>query len=120
MTDKSKTTVRDFEIFKREFVKYQRLLGLTGVQVYFDHKPLDGENARLIMDYSECTATACLSSELSEGQTPYKDIRGWGKHEAVHLLLMRLQGEAEYRHATKESIYEAIEETVHRLENVIP
>ncbi len=114
------TTVRDFEIFKREFTKYQKLLGLIGIQVYFAHKPLDGDSAQLIMDYAACTATACLSSELSEGQELYKDVKGWGRHEAIHLLLMRLQGEAEYRYATKESMLEAVEETVHRLESVIP
>ncbi len=120
MSKKIVTTPRDFEIFKREFTKYQRLLGLTGIQVYFTHEPLDDDNAQLLMKYAECTATACLNSELSEGQEPFKDVKGWGKHEAIHLLLMRLQGEAEYRYATKESIVEANEETVHRLEAVIP
>ncbi len=121
MTSKTiMTTVRDFEIFKREFTKYQKLLGLTGIQVYFAHKPLDGDSAQLLMRHSDCNATACLSSELSEGQEPFKDVKGWGKHEAIHLLLMRLQGEAEYRYATEEAILEAVEETVHRLENVIP
>ena len=114
------TTVRDFEIFKREFTKYQKLLGLTGIEVYFAHKPLDGDSALLLMNYPECSATACLSSELDEEQEPYKDVKGWGKHEAIHLLLMRLRGEAEYRYATEMSIHEAGEETVHRLEGVIP
>ena len=114
------TTAKDFEIFKREFRKYQKLLGLTGIQVYFAHEPLDGDSAQLLMRHSDYNATACLNSELSEGQGPYKDVKGWGKHEAIHLLLMRLQGEAEYRYSTEESIHEAVEETVHRLESVIP
>ncbi len=121
MSEKHTTTARDFEIFKREFTKYQKLLGLTGIRVYFAHQPLeDGDSAQLLMKYSDCVATACLSSELSEGQETYKDVRGWGRHEAIHLLLMRLQGEAEYRYATGESILEAVEEAVHRLEGVIP
>ncbi len=120
MSKKSKTTARDFEIFKREFTKYQKLLGLTGIQVRFSHVDLDGSFAVIIKDYGEYIATVKLNKTVPPEQAHHVTVRLCAKHEAIHLLLMRLEGEGKYRYATEESIDEAAEETVHRLENVIP
>ncbi|KKL17231.1 hypothetical protein LCGC14_2487610 [marine sediment metagenome] len=111
---------RDLEVFKREFTKYQELFGLTGITVHFKFESVDGAYACLNLKYRDMVAEVILNSDPVNWSTRRGGIRGAARHEAIHLLLMRLEGEAMYRHATENSIYEAVEETVHRLENVIP
>ncbi len=111
---------RDFTLFKKEFTRYQKLLGMNGWEIYFKHEPgVRGSFADTFLDFANLTATVRLNSELDDGDKPFKDIKGTAKHEALHILIARLEGEARYRFATDEAIKEATEELVHKLMGLI-
>ena len=114
------TANRDFEIFKREFLKYQKLFGLTGWKVYFKYEESDVSFASIQMDFDNSVATVRLNSHLPDKDHPFKDVRRSAKHEVIHLLLGRIEGEARARYTTQGTLGEALEEAIHRLESLIP
>ena len=65
-------------------------------------------------------ATVRLNSELPGKDKPFKDVRTSAKHEAIHLLISRLEKNGRYRYIAENEIYEATEELVIRLEGLIP
>ncbi len=110
---------KDFSEFQKYFKLYQQLFGLTGYKVYFKYEPMDSF-AKIIGRQPDMIATVILNSKLPEEDKPFKDVRGSAKHEALHLLLSKLEDRATYRYATKTDIDEAIEELVFKLEDLIP
>ena len=114
------TTNKDFIAFRSEFKKWQKIFGLTGYRVYFDHEPLGDSFADMNIDQTNMVATIRLNSKLSDKDKPHKDIKRSAKHEAIHLLIGRLEMNGRYRYSTAEEIYEATEELVFRLEGLIP
>ncbi len=114
-----KAASKDFEKFKRHFKEYQLRLGLIGYKVYFKHVPLDGCFANISVDQSDMVATVRLDSNSSGDNNQHKDIEQSARHEALHLLIMRLETMAKCRHVQAEEIYEASEELVHKLEVLI-
>ena len=111
---------RDFEAFKKEFIQRQEQFGLNGYQVYFKHEPSDDSFASIDTNLGDMVATVRLNSELPGKEKPHKDIKQSAKHEAIHLLVNRLQINAISRFSTEAEIYEATEELVHKLEKLIP
>jgi len=111
---------RDFELFQREFKKWQRLFGLGGYEIHFKYEPDDASFASIAVDQDEMTATVRLNSKLPDKDKPHKDIKRDAKHEALHLLTARINYLARCRYTTGDEIYEAIEELVHKLEGLIP
>uniref|UniRef100_A0A6H1ZG65 Peptidase n=1 Tax=viral metagenome TaxID=1070528 RepID=A0A6H1ZG65_9ZZZZ len=114
-----KTKNKDFELFQKEFTKWQQKFGLTGYQVYFKHAPLDKAFANIIVKQRSMVATVTLNSEIDEDGKPFKDIKNSAKHEALHLLVARLEGNGHYRYSTEVEIYEAAEELVIRLQSLV-
>jgi len=110
----------DFELFQSEFKRWQKVFGLTGYKVYFKYEPEEGYFATLSVDQGNMVATVTLNSELPDKDKPFKDIKRTAKHEAIHLLVSRLEQNGRYRHASSGEIYEATEELVNRLEDLIP
>ncbi len=110
---------KDFSLFREQFVKYQRLFGLTGYKAYFKHEPIDSAFASISINYTDMVATVRLNSILPSRDKPHKDIKGAAKHEALHLLTARLEGDARYRYSTESMICESAEELVHKLEELI-
>lgn len=110
---------KDFAEFQKEFKKYQQLFGLTGYKVYFKFESIDSAFASITVDRADMIATVRLNSDLSDKDKPFKDIKMSAKHEAIHLLLMRLELNAIYRHSTSGEIYEAVEELAFKLEGLI-
>ena len=111
----------DFEIFKKTFTKYQEEFGLTGYQIYFEHKSLKvSAFAQIIADQRNAAATVILNSKLLPENIPFKNVKRSAKHEAIHLLLERLEHLARCRYIGEEEIYEAVEELVVKLEKLIP
>jgi hypothetical protein len=115
-----KKSNRDFEIFKSEFEKYRKLLGLTGWQIFYEHKPLDDKFASIKYVLSDGCATVMLNSELPSHLIDHKDIKRDAKHEAMHLLLSRLVWYANQRCVAQDALDEAEEEIVVKLEGLIP
>jgi len=110
---------KDFELFQQEFKKWQEKFGLTGYQVYFEYEEVDDAFANLTINQGEMVATVRLNSKLPDKDKPHKNIRKSAKHEAIHLLVGRLEHNGRYRYSTENEIYEATEELVNRLVNLI-
>ncbi len=110
---------KDFELFQREFKKWQEKFGLIGYRVYFKHEVLEGEFANITVTQGDMVATVRLNSKLLAKDEPFKDIKSSAKHEAIHLLLIRLETLALSRHATSGEIYEASEELTRKFECLI-
>ena len=110
---------KDFIEFQNYFKGYQQRFGLTGYKVYFRHESLEDCFAGIAIEQKGMVATVSLNSNLSDGDKPFKDIKQSAKHEAIHLLLNRLGHRARCRYVTEEEIYEAVEELVIKLENLI-
>ena len=108
---------KDFSTFKKYFKKYQQLFGLTGYKVYFKHEPLDGCYADITVD--ERVATVRLNNSLPSKHDPFRDVKQSAKHEAIHLLIHRLQHLARCRYLFVDDIDEATEELVFKLEDLI-
>lgn len=113
------TDKRDFELFKSEFCKWQARFGLSGYRVYFKWEPVEGGFSSIGIKQGEAVATVTLNSDLPDTSEPYKDIRCSAKHEALHLLIGRLQQNGRYRFCSEEELYEATEELVNKLENLV-
>ena len=110
---------QDFELFQQEFKKWQYRFGLTGYKVYFKHEPLDGSFASINVNQGDMIATVRLNSTLPDKDKPFRDIKRSAKHEALHLLVGRLEQDGRYRYASESEIYEAGEELVNKLEELI-
>lgn len=111
--------VAEFELFQKEFKRWQQKFGLTGYQVYFKYEPMDDAYADIIINQGSMVVTARLNSKLSDTAAPHRDVRKSAKHEALHLLVGRLEQDGRYRFSSANEIYEASEELVVRLEGLI-
>ena len=110
----------DFELFQSEFKKWQQKFGLMGHQVYFKYEPLKERFADLDVNTELRVATVRLNSKLDADETPFKDIKKSAKHEAIHLLLDKLEDCAFSRYIRQGEIVEATEELVVKLMELIP
>ena len=110
---------KDFELFQKEFQKWQLKLGLTGYKVYFSYEPLESSFANISINQEEMVATVRLNSGLPDKDKPHKDVRQSGKHEALHLLAGRLEALARSRYTCASEVNEAVEELVIRFEVLI-
>jgi hypothetical protein len=114
------STNKDIELFQSEFKKWQKAFGLTGYKVYFKYEPLEKSFADIRINQTDMVATVTLNSKLPDKDKPHKNIRRSAKHEALHLLVGRLEMDGHYRYIPENEIYEAAEELVHKLEDLIP
>ena len=110
---------KDFENFKKYFKEYQRKFGLMGYKVYFKYELLDVGFTDISIDISGMVAIVRLNSKLPDKDKPFKHIKQSAMHEAIHLLLARLEKNGRYRYAAEAEISEATEELVFKLEELI-
>jgi len=110
---------KDFTEFQKHFKFWQQRFGLTGYKVYFKHEPLNDAFASISVRQDDMVATVYLNKELPKKDEPHKDIKCSAKHEAIHLLLSRLENRAMSRFVMGDEIYEAVEELVFKLEELI-
>ena len=87
---KQKFSTRDFTIFKRCFKTYQERFGLNGYKVYFRLEPLKESFAAITVKQESMVATVRLNSEIDIDNVEFANARRSAKHEALHLLIMRL------------------------------
>ena len=111
---------KDFELFQSEFKRWQKIFGLTGYKVYFKHEPLEKSFADIEINQEDMVATIRLNSKLPDKDKPFQDIKRHAKHEALHLLIGRLEMNGRYRFVSSGEMYEASEDLVHKLEDLIP
>ena len=110
---------KDFELFKKEFKKWQDKFGLNGWVVYFKYEQLEDSFASSSTDINGMVATIKLNSKLPNKDKPFKNIKRSAKHEALHLLLARMSCNAYARFVSRDDLYESEEELVHKLEGLL-
>lgn len=110
---------KDFIEFQKHFKHYQQLFGLTGYKVYFKYEPMSNCFAGIDINLSEMVATVRLNSKLPDKDKPFKHIKQSAKHEALHLLVGRLERNGHYRWSSENEMDEATEELVFKLEELI-
>lgn len=106
----------DFKLFQKYFKDYQLKFGLTGYQVYFKQVELADYFAKITFDVSEAVVTVSYDRGKHRSK---KDIKRSARHEAIHLLIARLESNANYRFSTSGEIHEAVEELTVKLEDLI-
>ena len=109
----------DFNDFQGYFKEYQKQFGLSGYKVYFQFEEIGSAFASISVNQNEMIATVKLNSNLPDKAKPFIDIKGSAKHEALHLLLYRLEHRAISRYVSSEEIDESVEEVVFKLEKLI-
>lgn len=111
---------KDFALFQKVFGSYREMFGLTGYRTYFKHEKLDGAFADITIEQPSMVVTVRLNKGHPIENKAFEDVERSAKHEALHLLLGKLEDLAYDRHCRKSQIYEAIEEVVFKLEKLIP
>lgn len=110
-----KTTPEHFEQFKREFNRYVDLFGLRGWDIRFIHINSTNCGQAWIManDLEDRIVTVGLSKNVTS------DINSLAKHEALELLLHKIDHMAKDRYVTPELINEERHHIITVLEHVI-
>ena len=109
----------DLEVFQEEFTIWQKLLGLTGYKVYFTYRPIGDSFADITITQADMVATARLNSKIPAEAKLDFNIKACARHEAIHLLLGRIENRAIDRYVSEAEIFEATEEAVRRLESAL-
>jgi len=109
----------DFELFQEEFKVWQGKFGLMGYGVYFKHEEIDGAFADISINHELMVATVRLNNKLPDEIKPFSDIKRDAKHEAIHLLIGRLEMNGRCREVSSGEIFEASEELANKLGNLI-
>lgn len=115
-----KTTRRHFELFKKECLRLQVVLGLNGWTIAFEHVKLEGLNSKIVTSCLTKQATIALSSDHSdvESLTDLVILRH-AKHEMAHLLLADLDDLARQRYVQEGELDEAEHRIVRTLEKIL-
>ena len=108
----------DFELFQKYFMEYRQRFGLIGYTIYFKHEPINSF-ASISVNQNGMVATVRLDSKMLTKEKPFFDVKKSAKHEAIHLLLWRLEDRASSRYITEDELYETVEEAVSKLESLI-
>jgi len=114
-----KTTQKDFEVFKSEFLRWRRIFGLERYDITFQHGNTQKDRYAEISTntFTSSTAIVRLSKTASSGADALdNDPKSSALHEALELLLVELNGLAESRYGIEEY---AIEGATHRIINVL-
>ncbi len=109
----------DFVVFQEEFKKWQNKFGLNGYAVYFKYEPIDRLFAKIVFGGDNQVATVTLNSNLPEEVEQWKNVKKSAKHEAIHLLIHRLEMNARWRYTSQSELDEAVEELTIKLEDLI-
>ena len=109
--------VEEFKVFEEEFKRWHKLFGLTGYKVCFEYVPIDGASASISVLQDDMVAIVRLNSKPKDRD---RDVKLSAKHEAIHLLISKLELIGKYRYISEGELYEAAEELVHKLEDLLP
>jgi len=116
----SKRTEADFQKFQKVFTKYQHEFGMTGYKVYFKHEPIEDAYASIYVNHDDHVATVRLDSSCLPEDNKLRNVEASAKHEAIHLLISKLEYLATSRYCREDEIYQEVESIAHKLESLIP
>jgi len=111
-----KTTKQQFQVFKKEFIRIQKKLGLMDWDVFFMHKDTKNAYASIEADPSAMAATVFFSIDLPDYAKDDLKPKEHARHEAFHLLISKLEYLARWRYINENQIYIECEAICNRLE----
>ena len=115
-----KTGKAYFERFKKEFLRWQKELGLMQYRESFKHEKLDGEFAKLHTQQLDKLFVAFLNTDIPKTEyMPDDGPEAHARHEVLHLLLSRLVWLGSSRYIEQTDLDEEAEAVVVRLEKVL-
>lgn len=122
MSTKKIISQEEFELFKLECKRLMNKIELNNWEVCFVLKKLDeGVFAEIETKLDGASATITLNKVWDlEGIDNFNEsFKRTAKHEVIHLLLARMSEYGKSKDYTTSNIYEAEEELVRKLENLI-
>jgi len=115
-----KTTKKEFDAFKVEFLRWVDRLGLQGYRMVFTHRRDDDNYATVETDERGKIAEVNFCSEFSEyAKNGYFGPKVHAKHEAIHLLLHRIYWLGQQRYLNSGELDDEWERLVRVLEKVL-
>jgi len=116
----SKTTVKDFQLFKTECRKWIDVFGLKGWECYFRHeKEEDIYVARLSPNVENRTCTFFFAVDWGDSPLSELEIKKTAFHETMELFLTRFRHLALKRDIREAEILEEDHHIIRILENVL-
>ena len=112
-----RVTAKDFNVFKKEAIKWIKFFGLIGWEIKFEKgiPNADGAQAWCSMNYTAKTASLGISSEINDDE----DIRLCAFHEVCELLLGNIRVQAQARFTEEQELEAAIHDVIQRLVNSV-
>ena len=114
-----RTTEEDFRVFKEEFIKWQKKLGLQGYDIRFEHRRDDKNYATCCVSEAGKSALVTYSMFIREIDKPWHNPKTHARHEALHLLLHRIVYLGQQRYTNSGEILQEWEKLVVILEKVV-
>ena len=114
-----KTTKKEYDSFRREFLRLIDLLGLTRYTILFTHSKDNANFSTLTVDEPNKKAVVNFTTTLNPEDLVEFDPKDHGRHEAIHLLLWRLAWLASLRYVRREEIDEEEESIVRLLTKIL-
>lgn len=87
---KKQTTIKQFEVFRKECLRLQVVFSLTGYKLYFVMEDLGDSYANVTVGEDTSVATLRLTSCVDVDQLDSFDPKRHARHEMVHLMIHRL------------------------------
>jgi hypothetical protein len=115
-----KTTRKDFEAFKAEFLRWQKRLGLLDWRTCFAHDDVQGAYAEIVANKEGRVSTVFFTTKVDDkngAKIGYNPVAA-GRHEALELLLAEMKQIARARNFTEDGLDAASHAVIRRLENL--
>jgi hypothetical protein len=114
-----RTTQKDFDIFKVEFLKWIKFFGLN--DIHFNFVYVEHENyAQVIGDHNQKAYVVFFSKEFADmKKLPKGFVKYLGYHEACECLLYRIRTIATNRTFNEDELDSEIHSVINRLEKVL-
>lgn len=115
----AKTTKAQFDLFCSEFMHWRERFGCQDIWCDFEHAPMDDAYADIMINYAGKHAVVRFNSKQSHFKLDDDGVKRTAKHEAIHLLISRLEDCAWRRHVSQNEIDSEVEALARRLEDLI-
>ena len=115
-----KTTKKDFELFIKHALYWQKKLSLLDWHIYFNHKRIvDGSFANTSCSLTGRGVTINFNTIWKERKTTSAELKQCALHEILHIVTAPLYIEARARYTDEYAVESAEHAIVTRLTNVI-
>ena len=113
-------TKQDFEVYKKECLKWISKLGMTDWEVTFEFSPLEDAIAQFEeMSKARQVTFTLNSNQFVSGLTKREELKSTAFHEVFELLLTELANTAYMRITTDDLIIGKQHEIVHKVWNIL-